>query len=93
MRLAHLSALRSGDIRRTYSRMALFSLSLFRSRPERTITMIAARTITHTTPTSMMRYYNPNFCDPGRVHLRMVKKFTAALWSASIPFSRQFYVP
>jgi hypothetical protein len=46
--------------------MALFSLSLLRSRPERTMTVIAVRTITHTTPTSMMTYYNPNFCDPGR---------------------------
>ena len=39
--------------------MALFSSSLLRSRTERTITMIAVRTITHTTPTSMMKHYNP----------------------------------
>jgi hypothetical protein len=38
--------------------MTLFSLSLLRSRPERTITVIAVRTITHTTPTSMMTDYN-----------------------------------
>lgn len=43
--------------------MALFSLSLLRSRPERSISISAARTITHTMPTSsMMRYYSPNFC-------------------------------
>lgn len=41
--------------------MALFSLSLLRSRPERTISVSAARTITHTMPTSsMMTHYNAN---------------------------------
>jgi len=37
--------------------MALISFSLLRFRPERTITVIAVRTITHTTPISMMTQY------------------------------------